>query len=72
MLSMKEGFLSEWLALPAKEQAQVGAKLKTLTADPRPDGSTKKQLKHLNREVCRFAPGTIACFTPSTTATSAS
>jgi superfamily I DNA/RNA helicase/mRNA-degrading endonuclease RelE of RelBE toxin-antitoxin system len=62
ILSMKEGFLSEWLALPAKEQAQVGAKLKTLTADPRPDGSTKKQLKHLNRDVYRLRSGDYRVF----------
>lgn len=61
-LSMKEGFLSEWLALPAKEQAQVGTKLKTLTADPRPDGSSKKQLKHLNRQVNRLRSGDYRIF----------
>ena len=40
-LSMNEGFLSELVALPAKEQAQIGAKLKLLTAEPRPDAKAK-------------------------------
>lgn len=62
VLSMKEGFLAEWLALPAKEQAQIGAKLKVLTGDPRPDGGTKKQLKYLNREVFRIRSGDYRIF----------
>lgn len=62
VLSMKEGFLSEWLALPPKEQAQVGAKLKTLTNDPHPDGSTKKQLTHVNRHVHRLRSGDYRVF----------
>ena len=57
VLSMKEGFLAEWLALPPKEQAQIGAKLKILTGNPRPDGGTKKQLKYLNRQVNRIRSG---------------
>jgi superfamily I DNA/RNA helicase/mRNA-degrading endonuclease RelE of RelBE toxin-antitoxin system len=61
-LSMKEGFLSEWLALPAKEQTQVGTKLRALTADPRPDGVSKKQLVHVNREVCRLRSGDYRVF----------
>jgi superfamily I DNA/RNA helicase/mRNA-degrading endonuclease RelE of RelBE toxin-antitoxin system len=59
---MKEGFLAEWLALPPKEQAQIGAKLKVLTCDPRPDGSTKKQLKYLNRLVNRIRSGDYRVF----------
>lgn len=62
VLSMKEGFLTEWLALPAKEQTQIGAKLKLLTADPRPDGGTKKQLKYLNRQVNRIRSGDYRVF----------
>lgn len=62
VLSMKEGFLAEWLALPAKEQAQIGAKLKVLTGDPRPDGGTKKQLKYLNRQVNRIRSGDYRIF----------
>jgi superfamily I DNA/RNA helicase/mRNA-degrading endonuclease RelE of RelBE toxin-antitoxin system len=62
ILSMKEGFLAEWLALPAKEQAQIGAKLKVLTGDPRPDGGTKKQLKYLNRKVNRIRSGDYRVF----------
>src|SRR3954454_2075072 len=62
VLSMKEGFLAEWLALPAKEQAQIGAKLKMLTADPKPDAKVKKQLKYLNREVFRIRSGDYRVF----------
>src|SRR3954471_12156250 len=62
VLSMKEGFLSEWLALPAKEQAQIGGKLKMLTADPKPDAKTKKQLKYLNRHVYRIRSGDYRIF----------
>jgi superfamily I DNA/RNA helicase/mRNA-degrading endonuclease RelE of RelBE toxin-antitoxin system len=59
---MKEGFLSEWLALPPKEQAQVGSKIKTLTSDPHPDGVTKKQLTHVNRHVHRLRSGDYRIF----------
>jgi superfamily I DNA/RNA helicase/mRNA-degrading endonuclease RelE of RelBE toxin-antitoxin system len=59
---MKEGFLSEWLALPPKEQAQVGSKIKILTGDPHPDGVTKKQLTHVNRHVHRLRSGDYRVF----------
>ena len=61
-LSFREGFLSELLALPAKEQAQVNAKLQALLQDPRPDGVTKKQLKYLNRQVNRLRSGDFRIF----------
>ena len=61
-LSFREGFLSELLALPAKEQAQVNGKLQALLQDPRPDGVTKKQLKYLNRQVSRLRSGDFRVF----------
>lgn len=61
-VSFREGFLAELLALGAKEQAQINAKLKLLLDDPRPDGATKKQLKHLNREVYRLRSGDFRIF----------
>lgn len=61
-LSFREGFLSELLALKAKEQAQINAKLQALLEDPRPDGVTKKQLKYLNRQVSRLRSGDFRVF----------
>lgn len=61
-LSFREGFLSELLALPAKEQAQVNNKLQALLQDPRPDGVTKKQLKYLDRKVSRLRSGDFRVF----------
>src|SRR4051812_43559929 len=61
-LSFREGFLSELLVLPAKEQAQINAKLKALLDDPRADGVTKKQLKYLNRQVTRLRSGDFRVF----------
>jgi mRNA-degrading endonuclease RelE of RelBE toxin-antitoxin system len=61
-LSFREGFLSELLALPPKEQAQINTKLKALLDDPRPDGVTKKQLKYLNRQVSRLRSGDFRVF----------
>ena len=50
-----QGFLDGTLA-------EIGAKLKVLTGDPRPDGGTKKQLKYLNREVNRIRSGDYRVF----------
>lgn len=61
-LSLREGFLSEWLALVPKEQSQIMSKLQLLIADPRPDGATKKQLKYVNREVYRLRSGDYRVF----------
>jgi len=61
-LSFREGFLSELLALQAKEQAQINARLQALLEDPRPDGVTKKQLKYLNRQVNRLRSGDFRVF----------
>src|SRR6476659_4365874 len=61
-LSFREGFLSELLVLPAKEQAQINAKLTGLLEDPRADGVTKKQLKYLNRQVNRLRSGDYRVF----------
>ncbi|MGE3342581.1 MAG: UvrD-helicase domain-containing protein [Vicinamibacterales bacterium] len=61
-VSFREGFLAELLALGAKEQAQINGKLKLLLEDPRPDGATKKQLKHINRDVCRLRSGDFRIF----------
>jgi superfamily I DNA/RNA helicase len=61
-LSFREGFLSELLALQAREQAQINAKLQALLEDPRPDGVTKKQLKYLNRQVSRLRSGDFRVF----------
>jgi superfamily I DNA/RNA helicase len=62
VLSMKEGFVSEWLALPAKEQSQVGAKLQALMVDPHPDAKTKKHLANLNRHLYRLRSGDFRIF----------
>ena len=63
ILSIQEGFLSEWLALPregagADRREAQGAPTRTLE----PDGGTKKQLKYLNRQVNRLRSGDYRVF----------
>ena len=47
-------FLAGWRALPTKESHQVLEKIRLLKQDPKPDGKTKRQLTHVNRDVFRL------------------
>jgi len=55
-------FLAGWRALPNKESHQVLEKIRLLEQDPTPDGKTKRQLTHVNREVCRLRCGDYRIF----------
>lgn len=61
-LSIKPTFLSELLALPPKEVAQINKKLLLLTEDPTPDAKTKKQLKYLDGKLHRLRAGDYRIF----------
>ena len=50
ILSMKQSFLSEWLACPPREARQIQEKIDLLLKDPRPDAKVKKQLKYLSKD----------------------
>jgi superfamily I DNA/RNA helicase/mRNA-degrading endonuclease RelE of RelBE toxin-antitoxin system len=55
-------FLAGWRALPTKESHQVLEKIRLLEQDPKPDGKTKRQLTHVNRDVYRLRSGHYRIF----------
>lgn len=57
IVSMKQSFQSEWLALPAKESHQVLEKINLLLTDPFPDAKVKKRLKYVGHDLCRIRAG---------------
>ncbi|MBI5445712.1 MAG: UvrD-helicase domain-containing protein [Deltaproteobacteria bacterium] len=59
---MKPTFQTEWLALPPKVSHQVLEKISLLAQDPRPDGFTKKKLKHLDGKLHRIRCGDYRIF----------
>ncbi|WP_442580321.1 UvrD-helicase domain-containing protein [Mesorhizobium sp. ASY16-5R] len=62
LITQKPTFLSELLALPAKESHQVQEKLAALTKDPRPDGKVRKQLKGWSPTLYRLRSGNYRIF----------
>ena len=49
VISMKDAFLAQWLALPPRENHQVQEKIRWLAENPLPDGNVKRQLTHIDR-----------------------
>ncbi|HTE85589.1 MAG TPA: UvrD-helicase domain-containing protein, partial [Dehalococcoidia bacterium] len=62
LTTMKPSFLTEWMALPAKESRQIGQKIELLTRDPTPDAKVKKQLKYMNGRLHRIRSGDYRLF----------
>ena len=62
IVSMKQSFQSEWLALPPKEVRQVLEKINLLAQDPLPDAKVKKKLKYVGHELCRLRAGDYRVF----------
>lgn len=62
LITQKPTFLSELLALPAKESHQVQEKLAALIKDPRPDGKVRKQLKGWSPPLYRLRSGNYRIF----------
>lgn len=62
ILTIKPTLLSELLALPPKEMAQIHKKLLLLADDPAPDAKTKKQLKYLDGKLHRLRSGDYRVF----------
>jgi mRNA-degrading endonuclease RelE of RelBE toxin-antitoxin system len=56
-LTMKPCFQAELLALEPRYSHQVLEKLNLLASDPRPDGSAKKRLKHVDGTIFRLRCG---------------
>src|SRR5689334_19171431 len=61
-LTIKPSFLTELIALPPKEGAQIQKKLALLTEDPTPDAKTKKQLKYMGGRLHRLRSGHFRVF----------
>ncbi len=62
LLTIKPTFLNEWMALPAKEVAQIQKKLTQLAEDPTPDAKVKKQLKYMGGKLHRIRSGDYRVF----------
>ena len=62
VVSMKQSFQSEWLALPSKEVRQVLEKINLLTQDPLPDAKVKKKLKYVGHDLYRLRAGAYRIF----------
>jgi superfamily I DNA/RNA helicase/mRNA-degrading endonuclease RelE of RelBE toxin-antitoxin system len=62
IISMKDSFMVEWLALPQKEVPHILDKIKLLTEDPTPDAKTKKQLKYIDPRLHRIRCGDYRIF----------
>ena len=63
LTTSKPTFLTEMLALPAKEAKQVLEKIALLSQDPTPDAKVKKLLKYIGQhQVCRLRSGDYRVF----------
>ena len=63
LTTSKPTFLTEMLALPAKEAKQVLEKIALLSQDPTPDAKVKKLLKYIGQhQVCRLRSGHYRVF----------
>jgi len=62
IISMKDGFIAQWLALPSRENHQVQEKVRLLADNPLPDAKVKKQLKHIDPRLHRIRSGDYRIF----------
>ena len=62
LTTMKPNFLTEWSALPNKENHQIHEKIRLLCQDPHPDAKVKKRIKGWEGKIYRIRSGNYRIF----------